>query len=154
MLFWYAGRSWWACGNYRFPTKGYNLLTVKSFGHYKYETVFDYLYIGLVWKQQRVQKNLAILNKRVKGGCSCLCLLFSVIGIVVLVVALWSIIKYLWCAPMFCMSIGFVLLIRVLCFCNDLCIVQQPSSAYICWFLDESTVLKLLCDTQKQKSSW
>ncbi|KAI7743969.1 hypothetical protein M8C21_031547 [Ambrosia artemisiifolia] len=44
---------------------------------------------------KRVQKNLAILNKRTKGGCSCLCMLLSVIGIVVLVVALWMIIKYL-----------------------------------------------------------
>lgn len=44
---------------------------------------------------KRVQKNLAILNKRTKGGCSCLCLLLSVIGIAVLVVALWMIIKYL-----------------------------------------------------------
>ncbi|KAI3828353.1 hypothetical protein L1987_02453 [Smallanthus sonchifolius] len=43
---------------------------------------------------KRVQKNLAILNKRAKGGCSCLSLLLSVIGIVVLVVALWLIIKY------------------------------------------------------------
>ncbi|XP_076949057.1 syntaxin-52-like [Bidens hawaiensis] len=44
---------------------------------------------------KRVQKNLAILNKRAKGGCSCFCMLLSVIGIVVLVVALWLIIKYL-----------------------------------------------------------
>lgn len=44
---------------------------------------------------KRVQKNLAVLNKRTKGGCSCLCLLLSVIGIAVLVVALWMIIKYL-----------------------------------------------------------
>ncbi|KAI3804740.1 hypothetical protein L1987_26526 [Smallanthus sonchifolius] len=44
---------------------------------------------------KRVQKNLAILNKRTKGGCSCLCMLLSVIGIVGLVVALWMIIKYL-----------------------------------------------------------
>ncbi|PWA91480.1 syntaxin of plants 52 [Artemisia annua] len=44
---------------------------------------------------KRVQKNLAVLNKRTKGGCSCLCLLLSVIGIALLVVALWMIIKYL-----------------------------------------------------------
>ncbi|KAM0068754.1 putative target SNARE coiled-coil domain-containing protein [Helianthus debilis subsp. tardiflorus] len=43
---------------------------------------------------KRVQKNLAILNNRTKGGCSCLCMILSVIGIVVLVVALWLIIKY------------------------------------------------------------
>ncbi|KAI4307938.1 hypothetical protein L6164_031062 [Bauhinia variegata] len=44
---------------------------------------------------RRVQKNLAILNKRTKGGCSCLCLLLSVVGIVVLIVAIWLLIKYL-----------------------------------------------------------
>ncbi|KAI8557539.1 hypothetical protein RHMOL_Rhmol04G0018400 [Rhododendron molle] len=44
---------------------------------------------------QRVQKNLAILNKRTKGGCSCLCLLFSVVGIVVLVFAMYLLVKYL-----------------------------------------------------------
>ncbi|CAL5341655.1 unnamed protein product [Camellia sinensis] len=44
---------------------------------------------------QRVQKNLAILNKRTKGGCSCLCLLLSVAGIVVLVVAIYLVVKYL-----------------------------------------------------------
>ncbi|KAI3673836.1 hypothetical protein L6452_39966 [Arctium lappa] len=44
---------------------------------------------------KRVQKNLAILNKRTKGGCSCLGLLLSVIGIVVLLVAIWMLIKYL-----------------------------------------------------------
>ncbi|KAI9115671.1 hypothetical protein K1719_013340 [Acacia pycnantha] len=44
---------------------------------------------------QRVQKNLAILNKRTKGGCSCLCLLLSVVGIVVLVAVIFLLIKYL-----------------------------------------------------------
>ncbi|KAK4275390.1 hypothetical protein QN277_018482 [Acacia crassicarpa] len=44
---------------------------------------------------QRVQKNLAILNKRTKGGCSCLCLLLSVVGIVVLVGVIFLLIKYL-----------------------------------------------------------
>ncbi|KAI8552933.1 hypothetical protein RHMOL_Rhmol06G0306500 [Rhododendron molle] len=44
---------------------------------------------------QRVQKNLAILNKRTKGGCSCLCLLLSVAGIAVLVVAIYLLVKYL-----------------------------------------------------------
>ncbi|WVY90504.1 hypothetical protein V8G54_036018 [Vigna mungo] len=29
---------------------------------------------------RRVQKNLAILNKRTRGGCSCLCMLLSVVG--------------------------------------------------------------------------
>ncbi|KAJ7964555.1 Syntaxin-51 [Quillaja saponaria] len=44
---------------------------------------------------RRVQKNLAILNKRTKGGCTCCCMLLSVTGIVVLVVAAWLLIKYL-----------------------------------------------------------
>ncbi|TKY57353.1 Syntaxin-51 protein [Spatholobus suberectus] len=38
---------------------------------------------------RRVQKNLAVLNKRTKGGCSCLCMLLSVIVVVVLVVVIW-----------------------------------------------------------------
>jgi len=49
----------------------------------------------VLWKQ-RVQKNLAILNKRTRGGCSCLCMLLSVIGIVFLVVVIWLLVKYLW----------------------------------------------------------
>lgn len=44
---------------------------------------------------RRVQKNLAILNKRTKGGCSCMCMLLSVIGIVGLIVVIWLLIKYL-----------------------------------------------------------
>lgn len=44
---------------------------------------------------QRVQRNLAILNKRTKGGCSCLCLLLSVVGIVGLIVVIYMIVKYL-----------------------------------------------------------
>ncbi|XP_042507253.1 syntaxin-51-like [Macadamia integrifolia] len=44
---------------------------------------------------QRVQKRLAILNKRTSGGCSCMCMLLSVIGIVLLVVVIWALIKYL-----------------------------------------------------------
>ncbi|KAK9126537.1 hypothetical protein Scep_015383 [Stephania cephalantha] len=44
---------------------------------------------------QRVQKRLAILNKRTKGGCSCMCLLLTVIGIVILAVLAWLLIKYL-----------------------------------------------------------
>ncbi|KAK7288480.1 hypothetical protein RIF29_01940 [Crotalaria pallida] len=44
---------------------------------------------------RRVQKNLAVLNKRTKGGCSCLCMLLSVVGIVVLVVVIWLLVKYL-----------------------------------------------------------
>ncbi|KAJ0975699.1 hypothetical protein J5N97_017664 [Dioscorea zingiberensis] len=44
---------------------------------------------------QRVQKRLAILNKRTKGGCSCMCLLSAVLAIVILVVIAWALIKYL-----------------------------------------------------------
>lgn len=42
-----------------------------------------------------VQKNLAVLNKRTKDGCSCFCMLLSVIGIVFLVVVIWLLVKYL-----------------------------------------------------------
>ncbi|KAK9268325.1 hypothetical protein L1049_001449 [Liquidambar formosana] len=44
---------------------------------------------------QRVQRNLAILNKRTKGGCSCMCLMLAVVGIVVLVAVIYLLIKYL-----------------------------------------------------------
>ncbi|XP_028768935.1 syntaxin-52-like [Neltuma alba] len=44
---------------------------------------------------RRVQKNLAVLNKRTKGGCSCLCLLLAVVGIVVLVGVIFLLIKFL-----------------------------------------------------------
>ncbi|KAE8660245.1 Syntaxin-52 [Hibiscus syriacus] len=44
---------------------------------------------------RRVQKNLAILTKRTGGGCSCMCMLLAVIGIVILVVAIYLLIKYL-----------------------------------------------------------
>ncbi|KAG9453196.1 hypothetical protein H6P81_006100 [Aristolochia fimbriata] len=44
---------------------------------------------------QRVQKKLAILNKHTKGGCSCMCLLLAVVGIVILIVVIWALIKYL-----------------------------------------------------------
>ncbi|KAL3733413.1 hypothetical protein ACJRO7_022869 [Eucalyptus globulus] len=44
---------------------------------------------------RRVQKNLAILNKRTKGGCTCMCMILSVIGIVILVVAVYLLIKFL-----------------------------------------------------------
>ncbi|KAJ6992140.1 syntaxin-52-like [Populus alba x Populus x berolinensis] len=42
---------------------------------------------------QRVQKNLAILNKRTKGGCACW--VFLAIAIVILIVVVWLLIKYL-----------------------------------------------------------
>ncbi|GMH24367.1 hypothetical protein Nepgr_026210 [Nepenthes gracilis] len=44
---------------------------------------------------QRIQRNLGMLNKRTKGGCSCLCLLLSAAGIVILVLVIWVLIKYL-----------------------------------------------------------
>ncbi|KAK1279463.1 Syntaxin-52 [Acorus gramineus] len=44
---------------------------------------------------QRVQKRLAILNKQMKGGCTCMSLLLSVIGIVILIVVILELIKYL-----------------------------------------------------------
>ncbi|KAK1304514.1 Syntaxin-52 [Acorus calamus] len=44
---------------------------------------------------QRVQKKLAILNKRMKGGCTCMSLLLSLIGIVILIVVILELIKYL-----------------------------------------------------------
>ncbi|KAM7250765.1 hypothetical protein ACFE04_022648 [Oxalis oulophora] len=44
---------------------------------------------------RRVQKNLAILNKRTKGGCSCMCLILAVIGIVILIVVIYLLIKFL-----------------------------------------------------------
>ncbi|KAI3916579.1 hypothetical protein MKW98_026321 [Papaver atlanticum] len=44
---------------------------------------------------QRVQKRLAILNKHTKGGCSFMCLLLAVLGIVGLAVVAWLLIKYL-----------------------------------------------------------
>lgn len=46
-------------------------------------------------RMQRVQRSLAILNRRTKGGCSCLSLILSVIGIVVLAVVIWLLVKYL-----------------------------------------------------------
>ncbi|PRQ32010.1 putative target SNARE coiled-coil domain-containing protein [Rosa chinensis] len=44
---------------------------------------------------RRVQKNLAALNKRTKGGCSCMCMLLAVLGIVGLVAVIFLLIKYL-----------------------------------------------------------
>ncbi|XP_030442265.1 syntaxin-51-like [Syzygium oleosum] len=44
---------------------------------------------------RRVQKNLAILNKRMKGSCTCMSMLLAVIAIVILVVAIYLVIKYL-----------------------------------------------------------
>nr|CAD1835296.1 unnamed protein product [Ananas comosus var. bracteatus] len=44
---------------------------------------------------QRVRKRLEILNKRTKAGCSCMCLLLSVVAIVILALVAWVLIKYL-----------------------------------------------------------
>ncbi|TYH74973.1 hypothetical protein ES332_D05G440900v1 [Gossypium tomentosum] len=45
---------------------------------------------------QRVQKNLGIMNKPINGGWSCMCMLLAVnIGIVVLLVLIYLLIKYL-----------------------------------------------------------
>ncbi|XP_072962880.1 syntaxin-52-like [Typha angustifolia] len=44
---------------------------------------------------QRVQKVLVVLNKRTKGGCSCMSLLVSVVAIVILIVIGWLLFKYL-----------------------------------------------------------
>ncbi|CAA7394016.1 unnamed protein product [Spirodela intermedia] len=44
---------------------------------------------------QRVQKRLVILSRNAKGGCSCMCLLLSVISIVILAVVAWALVKYL-----------------------------------------------------------
>ncbi|GAB2297572.1 Syntaxin-52 [Dionaea muscipula] len=55
----------------------------------------DYQVEATSSRLQRIQKNLAILNKRTKGGCSCLCLLLLVVGIVILILVIWVLIKYL-----------------------------------------------------------
>ncbi|GMI63784.1 syntaxin of plants 51 [Hibiscus trionum] len=44
---------------------------------------------------QGVQKKLGILKKRVNGGCWCICMPFAVIGIAILVVAMYLLIKFL-----------------------------------------------------------
>uniref|UniRef100_A0A803NGP5 t-SNARE coiled-coil homology domain-containing protein n=1 Tax=Cannabis sativa TaxID=3483 RepID=A0A803NGP5_CANSA len=44
---------------------------------------------------RRVQKTLAIMNKRTKGGCSCMCMLLSVVGIVALAAVIFLLVKYL-----------------------------------------------------------
>ncbi|GER54930.1 syntaxin of plants 52 [Striga asiatica] len=44
---------------------------------------------------QQVQRRLVRLNKRTKGGCSCLNLLLSVVGIVVLIAVIYLLVKYL-----------------------------------------------------------
>ncbi|KAG4132468.1 hypothetical protein ERO13_D08G035000v2 [Gossypium hirsutum] len=43
----------------------------------------------------RVQKNLAVLNRRTRDSCSCMCMLLAVIGIVILAVIIYLLIKYL-----------------------------------------------------------
>ncbi|XP_017605847.1 syntaxin-51-like isoform X2 [Gossypium arboreum] len=44
---------------------------------------------------QRVLKNMGIMNKHINGGWSCMCMLVAVIGIVVLLVLIYLLIKYL-----------------------------------------------------------
>ncbi|XP_010459159.1 PREDICTED: syntaxin-51-like [Camelina sativa] len=44
---------------------------------------------------QRVQKQLAVMNKNMKSGCSCMAMLLSVLGIVGLAVVIWLLVKYL-----------------------------------------------------------
>ncbi|KAA3471539.1 syntaxin-51-like [Gossypium australe] len=44
---------------------------------------------------RRVQKNLAVLNRRTRDSCSCMCMLIAVIGIVILAVVIYLLIKYL-----------------------------------------------------------
>ncbi|KAI3899696.1 hypothetical protein MKW92_015182 [Papaver armeniacum] len=44
---------------------------------------------------QRVQKRVAILNRRTRGACSCMSLLVSVMGILFLAVVAWLLIRYL-----------------------------------------------------------
>ncbi|GAA0146807.1 SNARE protein [Lithospermum erythrorhizon] len=44
---------------------------------------------------QRVQKRLAILNKSTKGGCSCMNLMLSVLGIMFLITVIYLLVKYL-----------------------------------------------------------
>ncbi|XP_023535353.1 syntaxin-51-like [Cucurbita pepo subsp. pepo] len=44
---------------------------------------------------RRVQKRLAIMNKRTKGGCTCMSMISSIVGIVVLITLIWLLIKYL-----------------------------------------------------------
>ncbi|CAN8240461.1 unnamed protein product [Cochlearia groenlandica] len=44
---------------------------------------------------RRVQKSLAVMNKSMKSGCSCMSMLLSVLGIVGLALVIWLLIKYL-----------------------------------------------------------
>ncbi|KNA17320.1 hypothetical protein SOVF_080990 [Spinacia oleracea] len=44
---------------------------------------------------QRISRSLAILNKKTKGSCSILCLLLAVAGILILVLAIFVLLKYL-----------------------------------------------------------
>ncbi|ESQ47794.1 hypothetical protein EUTSA_v10021502mg [Eutrema salsugineum] len=44
---------------------------------------------------RRVQKNLAVMNKNMRSGCSCMSMLLSVLGIVGLAVVIYLLVKYL-----------------------------------------------------------
>ncbi|KAL1347671.1 syntaxin-52 [Arachis hypogaea] len=47
------------------------------------------------YRMRWVQKKLSIVNKRTKGGCSCWCLLLSVVGIVGLLLVIWILLVHL-----------------------------------------------------------
>ncbi|AAD34675.1 ESTs gb/F15498, gb/H37515, gb/T41906, gb/T22448, gb/W43356 and gb/T20739 come from this gene [Arabidopsis thaliana] len=44
---------------------------------------------------RRVQKSLAVMNKNMRSGCSCMSMLLSVLGIVGLAVVIWMLVKYM-----------------------------------------------------------
>ncbi|KAL4280212.1 hypothetical protein GQ457_03G022930 [Hibiscus cannabinus] len=44
---------------------------------------------------QGVEKKLGIMNKRVNSGCSCMCMVLAVMGIVILLVVVYLLLKYL-----------------------------------------------------------
>ncbi|KAF3498698.1 hypothetical protein DY000_02057571 [Brassica cretica] len=44
---------------------------------------------------RRVQKKLAVMNKNMRSGCSCMSMLLSMLGIVGLAVVIWLLVKYL-----------------------------------------------------------
>lgn len=91
-------RFYFTTQSFSFIFGGRNLSYVFDLGdHDKYWALLliSQRLIECVDLMQRVQKRLAILNKRTKGGCSCMCLLLSVVAIVILVIVAWLLIKYL-----------------------------------------------------------
>lgn len=71
--------------------KEFSTLLDTNIFHALHELNFD----SKPFLMQRVQKRLAVLNKRAKGGCSFMSLLLSTVGIVMLVVIVWLLMKYL-----------------------------------------------------------